>query len=143
MKEAYARDTKGKQTLNCYGVYKEDIALITNNYLFLVPEDKCYLKFETVFRKPPVRDVNKILEGDFKPIEDTNEITIKVKNGKQYRLHKFKLDNEYIYINDDYLKKFKCNSPKFEGIGPKSIVLVYEYGYLVGGILPLNINYFD
>ena len=117
--------------------------MITSSYICLIPKNRCYLNLETVFDRPPI-DVEKILQGDFKPITDSHEIVIKNDAmDKQFKLHKFKLNDEEIYINDDFLKKFKCDSPRFEGMGAKSIVLIYEYDYLVGGILPININYFD
>ncbi len=142
MRDAYNRDHKGKNIRNAYGYYKGDVALMTNTYVCLIPKNKCWLNLETVFNKPPI-NAEKILDGDFQPVVDTNEIVIKTSDRKQYKLHKFKLNEEEIYINDDILKKFKLDSPTYEGVGSKSIVLIYEYGYLVAGILPTNINYFD
>lgn len=137
MKEANKRDIKNKIVHIGYEFYKDRIALLNNYYAVLAPKDQCYLNLETVFRGAKTAvDVGKIFDYNTVPAIDTHTTVLY----KKHKLRAFSFGKEKIYVNEDFLKAFKLDNPRYEAANTRSPLFLFEGDQRAGLILPVNLK---
>lgn len=75
---------------------------------------------------------------DTKPAKDTHIIMDVVEHNKKMKLHKFTVDDEPVYVQEDFLKYFEMDYSRFTGTNSKSPLYVWENDNIVGLIMPVN-----
>lgn len=69
---------------------------------------------------------------------NTHIIIDAVEHGKKMKLHKFMVDDEPVYVQEDFLKYFEMDYSGFTGTDSKSPLYVWENDDIVGMIMPVN-----
>lgn len=136
MKESNKRDTKNKIVHIGYGFYKDRVVLINDFYAALVPKDRCYLNLETAFRNATAFDAGKFFDYTTVPAKDTNAMVLY----KKHKLRAFSFGKEKIYVNEDFLKVFKLDNPRYEAVNTRSPLFLFEGDQCAGLILPFNLK---
>lgn len=72
------------------------------------------------------------------PAEDTHIIMDLVEHGKKMKLHKFMVDDDPVYVREDFLKYFEKDYSRFTGTNSTSPLYVWENDDIVGLIMPVN-----
>lgn len=112
------------------------------HYIILIPDELFYLDRKRVFKSTTVNGehILKLKNDELKDATDTHSIIeyYPSSNKKAAKLHKFVVDDETIYIDEDKLKYFDTDISTYKGSGRKNPLYVYEHSRLVGMILPVN-----
>ena len=139
LKAADARDGWKHKDFNSYYFITEDKVWMCpkeGKWMIGIPKNQFYLDIDKIWKDvKPIQGETFLKDtGDLKPAVDTNSI---VQVMKKMNLHKFVVDNEAIYIQEEYLKFFDPDA-HFKGTKHNAPLHVYENGELVGLICPVN-----
>ena len=142
LKAADARDGWKHKNFNIYYFTTEDKVWMCpkGEWMIGVPKNQFYLDIDKIWKDvKPVQGETFLKDtGDLKPAVDTNSIVqVTICKKKKMNLHKFVVDNEAIYVQEEYLKFFDPDAT-FKGTKHNAPLYVYENGELVGLILPVN-----
>ena len=122
----------------------------TDDRVFICPEGKwmmgiskpCfYLDISKIFKhNTPVTFGEQFLESgqNTEPAEDTHIIIDAVEHNKKMKLHKFMVDDEAVYVQEDFLKYFEMDYARFTGTDSKSPLYIWKNDSIVGLIMPVN-----
>lgn len=141
LKAADARDGwKRKDFYVAYSVMDDRVWVCPEGYWMMgIPKNQFYLDVDKIWKNVKPIPGETLLKdtGDLKPAVDTKSIVQVTTCKKKVNLHKFVVDNEAIYVQEEYLKFFDPDA-HFEGTKHNAPLHVYENGELVGLILPVN-----
>lgn len=155
LKEIAIREVGGMSSNRClYCEYENRIGIfLTGNWGMFIPKDLFFIdkeKLEKHIKKFDFNDLIKMAKLETIPKErvvDTGiilEDDLVIYNGKKVKQHKFTINNEDIYINNDFLKYFDKDVYKITGTNHKSPIFLWgNDGFgssndLLGIVLPIN-----
>lgn len=130
-------DRRGKRSPFRYGLTEESVYVSMNNsYIVFIPKPVWYLDNEKAFSTTPLNLDNlfKAKEGTV-PIYETGLIRTLPDGRKVKQFSSGKFD---VYVDENNLKYFGKDVTDYMGINEKYPIYLYEYGRLVGIVLPVN-----
>lgn len=139
LKLAYERDNKSKYETMLYGFSDNYIVFANDTVLYKILKGQCYLNPELTFKRMHC-SIEKLLDDEnAMTATDTKTSIIDTHEVKKRTLRKFILeDGESAYINEQLLKHFDLDISTFKCASPISPLFVYEYGEMVGLVLPIR-----
>lgn len=131
-----------KDNVHQWGVHENFCATTVTNTksIWIIPEDKFLLNM-TALKNKRVNDwdVLKLLnENDYTPAKLTGFSKDVEINRKKVNCLQIKNDTTVCYVQKALLKYFECFEIRIKS--PVDIVLIYEEGELVGGVLPYRVQ---
>ena len=141
VKAAFTRDYKNKRAEMLYGVTGDYVVVVPDGYtLYKIPKAFFYLDPETVFEGRKNERIERFLDdSNAMSATDTHASIVETKTGKKRTLHKFILeDGKPAYIDEKFLKCFDLDISTFKAVSPISPLFIYEYGEMVGLVLPVR-----
>ena len=106
-----------------------------------IPHKKFYLNREMIFDGSiPFEGGKGIIDmsSETKDAEDTKMVMDRIVQGKKMKLHKFRVDDTDIFIDENLMKYFDEDVTKFTGTSSKRPLYVWEGDDLVGVVFPVN-----
>lgn len=143
LKAADARDGwKHKPFNNHWFETENQIFICPDAYWMMgIPKESFYLNIDKVFKDiQPFTSGNDLIKKslDTFPAKDTHMVIDVVKNRTKMKLHSFIVNEETIYVNDNFLKYFDLDESKVTGSGKRSPIYIWEGDVVVGLLLPVN-----
>ena len=131
---------KKKNTV-LYGVLLDNVIIGNVNRLYIIPKKKCGVDLTNI----DSNNVKILNETVLKNIINDNlyeNVTLtddkKVAGKKTLRV--FSKGNENIYVDESLIKCFDLENSTFKGHNSKSPIHIYEYGVMVGLVLPVYVK---
>lgn len=137
LKDADARDCKNKFFNYPWFEDEHRIFICPQGYYFVViPKFSFYLDKDKVLNTTPIN--GKSLLKDYDDLEMAIDTHIIRNIDEKMKLHKFTIDNESVFLDENKLKYFDLAHSTFRGINRISPIYIYENKVLVGMVLPVN-----
>ena len=145
LKAAAARDSWKHKPFNVLWFETDDRVFICPEGLYMIGIFKhCFfLDVSKIFKNvAPLISGEQILKSgqNTEPALDTHIIIDVVEHSKERKrkLHKFMVDDEPVYVREDFLKYFETDYSRFTGTNSKSPLYFWENDEIIGLILPVN-----
>ena len=131
----------GKRKHNVVYGTVEDKVIIGNKFrLYVIPKEECAIDLTNV------SCVNVLQESTLKGLLNDSECEdlkltndIRVLDDKR-TLRVFTNGKENIYLDERLIKNFDLKYSTFKGKGARNVVYIYEYGVMVGFLLPILVR---
>ena len=107
------------------------------HYIIAILKDQFYMDKEKVFKNITPFNGKSFLNSDnLQMATDTHTIVVSDVKAKM-KLHKFVIDDEVIYLDENNLKYFDLEDSTFKGTNRKNPIYIYENEELVGMVFPV------
>lgn len=141
VKAADGRDGWKKKNFNIPYFITEDKVWVCPDAVWMmgIPKGLFYLDKEKIWKDTkPFQGENFIKNlYDLEPATDTHIIMDVEQDNKKMKLHKFKMKDEVVFVQENILNYFEPNAT-FRGTKHNAPLYVYELDEVVGMILPVN-----
>lgn len=125
-----------------WGIHEDpEVTTVTNGKVIWIIPTVNFLLNASALKHKSVRDhsILKLLnENDYTPAKLTGFSKDVEVNRKKVNCLQIKNDTTVCYVQKAFLKYFECYEIRIKS--PVDIVLIYENGELVGGILPVKVQ---
>ena len=120
-----------------YGTLDDKVIIGNDTRLYVIPKEVCGVDLTNVACVQVLQEStlkNFVNDNECTEIELTNDIRV-LEHKRTLRV--FTNGKENIYLDERLIKNFDLKNSSFKGKGAKSIVYIYEYGVMVGFLLPV------
>lgn len=133
---------KGKRKRSVvYGTLDDKVIFGNDCRLYIIPKNQCGIDLSNINGVNVLQsETLRKFVYDNESVELTPTNNIRLLDDKRC-VRMFTYGEEHIYLDESLIKNFDLKNATFKGKGSRSVVFIYENGYMVGLLLPVvNVN---
>lgn len=136
-----------RKTFVRIGKYNDDIAIVTEHSVYMIPKQYFYLDYEVVMKELPEieeRVIKGFIPDKLEDVTKTNDIKLianRFRPKKLDKVQRFNINNvdECLYIDVNKLKYFNCDDYIYKGYKNNAPLFLYRDEHLEGFVLPVKL----